>query len=143
MLTKYEQIIDGYKTWYPNLHSRTVECRPSGYYTILVTLDDGSKMEYSSFDNTIRDVTKLYIRDESGAVDETVWRKEFGHRLRTTMTEKCMNQERLADLIGVSRQMMSRYVRGTSTPSGYTLTRLSEVLGCDVRELTRFGYIEN
>lgn len=141
MLTKYIQIIDDYKTWYPNLHSRTVEYRPSGYYTILVTLDDGSKMEYNSFDNTIRDVTKLYIRDESGAVDEAVWRKEFGYRLRTMMTEKGMNQERLAELIGVSRQMMSRYVRGTSTPSGYTLTRLSEVLGCDVRELTRFGYI--
>lgn len=141
MLSKYEQIINDYQTWYPNLHGRTVECRPSGYYTILVTMDDGSKMEYNSFDNTIRDVTNLYSRGESGNIDESAWRKEFGHKLRTAIAERGLNQERLADLIGVSRQMMSRYIRGTSTPSGYTLTRLSEALGVDVRELTRFGYI--
>lgn len=143
MLSIYEHIIDGYKTWYPNLFSQTVECRPSGRSSILVTLNDGSKLEYDSRDNTIRDVTKYFSReDDAGSIDEISWRKEFGRKLYRAIQDKGINQEMLADTIGISRQMISRYVRGNSTPSGYILSRLTEVLGCDVRELTKFGYID-
>lgn len=142
MLKRYGQIIDNYKIWYPGLYNQTIECRPSGRHCILVSLDDGTKMEYNSIDNTIRDVTKLYIRENIGSVDEEAWRKEFGHKLRRAIADRGINQERLSEMMGISRQMLTRYVRGTSTPSGYILSRLAEVLDCDVRELTKFGYID-
>lgn len=141
MLNRYEKIVDAYKTWYPGLYEQTVECRPSGRYSILVTLDDDTKMEYDSSDNTIRNVTKLYSREQAD-MDEESWRKEFGHKLRRAISDKGINQDRLSEMLGISRQMLTRYVRGTSTPSGYNLTRLCEVLDCDVRELTKFGYID-
>jgi ribosome-binding protein aMBF1 (putative translation factor) len=99
-------------------------------------------MEFNSFDHTIRDVSNLYDRNPEKGLDESAWRKEFGHKLRRVIEEKGINQEQLSGMIGISRQMLSRYVRGTSTPSGYVLTRLSEILGCDVRELTKFGYVD-
>lgn len=142
MLRKYEQIIDGYKVWHPILFSQTIECRPSGRYCILASLNDGSKIEYDSRDNTIRDVTKYYIRESIDDVDEIAWRKEFGRKLNRAIADKGINQEKLSEMMGISRQMLSRYIRGNSTPSGYVLSRLAEVLDCDVRELTKFGYID-
>ena len=142
MLRRYEQIIEDYKNWHPSLYAQTVECRPSGKHCILATLDDETKIEFNSLDKTIRDVTQLYIYDQDETLDETAWRKEFGHKLQRAITDKGMTQERLSDVSGISRQMLSRYVRGTSTPSGYILSRLVEALGCDVRELTKFGYID-
>ena len=142
MLKQYQQIVDAYKIWHPSLYEQTVECRPSSRHCILAKLDDGSRVEFNAVDNTIRDVTRFYIRETANEVDEEIWRKEFGRKLRRAIIEKGINQERLSDAIGVSRQMMSRYIRGNSTPSGYILSRLSEVLECDVRELSRFGYID-
>lgn len=142
MLKRYAQIIEDYRTWHPSLYEKTVECRPSSRYCILATLKDGSKVEFNSLDNTIRDVTRLYTYDSSKSIDEDVWRKEFGRKLQRAMTEKNVTQERLSETTGISRQMLSRYVRGTSTPSGYILSRLVDILKCDIRELTKFGYID-
>jgi ribosome-binding protein aMBF1 (putative translation factor) len=115
---------------------------PSGRFSILVTLDDGVKMEFSNLDKTIRNVSKLYDKSNAATNDEDFWRKEFGRKLRRFIAEGGMNQEQLADKIGISRQMLSRYVRGTSTPSGFTLSRLAEILKCDIRDLTTFGYLD-
>lgn len=142
MLERYEKILATYKAWHPGLYKQTVECRPSGRNSILITLDDGTRMEYNSLDNTIRNVTKLYSHEQKDVMDEESWRKEFGLKLRRAIFEKGINQDRLSEMLGISRQMLTRYVRGTSTPSGYNLTRLCEVLDCDVRELTKFGYID-
>jgi ribosome-binding protein aMBF1 (putative translation factor) len=142
MLKRYEQIIECYKIWHPSLYEQTIECRPSSRHCILARLDDGSRVEFNSINNTIRDVTKYYIRETADEVDEEAWRKEFGRKLQRAITEKGINQEKLSDMIGISRQMLSRYVRGNSTPSGYILSRLADILECDVRELTRFGYID-
>lgn len=143
MLKRYEQIIDSYKKWYPTLYDRTVECLPSGRHSILVMLNDDTKMEFDAFDNTIRNVTRLYKHEHIEAMNELAWREEFGRKLRRAIADRGINQEQLSDMLGISRQMLTRYVRGTATPSGYNLTRLCEILDCDVRELTKFGYIED
>lgn len=142
MLKRYEQIIDEYRAWHPGLYRRTVDCIPSGKYSILASLNDGSRIEYNSLDKTIRDVTRLYSHEADESLDEVAWRKEFGRKLHRAISERGMTQEQLSETTGISRQMLSRYVRGTSTPSGYILSRLVEALGCDVRELTKFGYID-
>lgn len=143
MMKRYSKMLECYEKWYPGLYSKTVECRPSGRNSILATLNDGTKVEFDSCDCTIRDVTRLYDHNHRVTeLDEEAWRKEFGRKLQRAMFDKGINQERLADRMGISRQMLSRYIRGHSTPSGYALTRLSEILECDIRELTRFGYID-
>lgn len=139
MLERYKKIIDDYKIWHPSMYEKTVECRPSGRSSILVTLNDGSKIEYESNSNTVRNVTRMYTEN---ATDEESWRKDFGQQLRKLIADKGYTQEKLSDVTGISRQMLTRYVRGNSTPSGYILTRLSDALDCDIRELTKFGYID-
>lgn len=142
MLKRYSKIVDEYKTWYPNLYSRTIECKPSGKYSILALLSDGSRVEYNFADNTIRDVTKLYNKVFVNEMNEETWRQEFGRKLRKVILDKGTTQEKLSELTGISRQMLTRYVRGNSTPSGYVLSKLTEALECDVRELIKFGYLD-
>ena len=136
-----EKIIRSYEEWYPAFFEHSVKMTMSSPYSIVVDLDDGSKIEYNSRDNTIRDVTRIHGRKNGERLDEEVWRKEFGHQLRRAMIDSGITQDQLSEMLGISRQMLSRYIHGTSTPSGYVLSQLSEVLYCDVHRLTRFGCI--
>ena len=141
MTERYLGMLSAYKLWFPNLYDKTIDCWQTGINTILATLNDGSKIEFNSQTNTMRDVTSLYSTTVS-KMDEESWRKEFGRQLRRAISDKGITQEQLSDISGVSKQRLTRYVRGQSTPSGYVLSRLSEILDCDSRELTRFGQIE-
>lgn len=137
-----EKIIKSYETWYPTFFEHSVGFSMTGIHSVLIDLKDGSKIEYNSYDNTIRDITHLYNREKDVGLDEEVWRKEFGHQLRRAIVDRGITQDQLSEMTGVSRQMLSRYIHGTSTPSGYIISRLSEVLDCDVHKLTRFGCVE-
>jgi ribosome-binding protein aMBF1 (putative translation factor) len=137
---KYEIMINSYKTWFPSLYEKTIKCTPRSKYSIVAELEDGTRMEFDGVHNTVRDVTCHY--DPNQTVDEDAWRKEFGYRLREAMIDRGINQEMLSDLSGISRQMITRYVRGHSTPSAYTIDRLARILKCDVRDLTRFDCAE-
>lgn len=137
-----EKIIRSYEEWHPAFFEHSVNMVMNGAYSIVVELDDNSKIEYNARDNTIRDVTHIYNRNPGERLEEESWRKEFGHQLRRAMTDAGITQDQLSEETGISRQMLSRYIHGTSTPSGYILSRLSEVLNCDVHRLTRFGCTE-
>lgn len=142
MINRYSDLVVRYEKWFPSLYAKTVECVPCSKHRILAYLNDGTKMEYSALDNSVRDVTRAYDTTSSVYNNEEEWRKEFGYRLRTLIAEKGMSQEELSDISGISRQMLTRYVRGYSTPSGYNLARLAAILGCDMTYLTRFNYID-
>lgn len=135
---QFARMIKNYELWHPAFFERSVDYVMTGPHSILVDLEDNSKIEYNDYDNTIRDVSHIYGRDFNSALEETTWRKEFGHQLRRAIIDRGITQEDLSDLSGVSRQMLSRYIHGLSTPSGYVLSRLSEILECDVRKLTTF-----
>lgn len=141
MLRSVERNIESYKMWFPQFYEKTDECIPCGRYTLLIILNDGSKLEFNSMDNTIREVTRYYEPNAVMNFEETDWRKEFGRRLRKAIASRGINQDRLSELIGISRPMLSRYVNGTSTPSSYILNRLATILDCDVRELSDFNYM--
>ena len=53
----------------------------------------------------------------------------FGEKLHRLRREKGMSQEALAGKLGVSRQAVSRWERGTARPDTANLARLAQVLG--------------
>ena len=54
---------------------------------------------------------------------------EFAGRLRTAMLKKHLTQADISDAVGVSRQVVCRYVNGLSAPSYPTLIALCKTLG--------------
>ncbi|MCL2235168.1 MAG: helix-turn-helix domain-containing protein [Defluviitaleaceae bacterium] len=53
----------------------------------------------------------------------------FNEKLQILRKQKGMSQEQLAEMVGVSRQSVSKWETGESTPDLSTLVRLSEIFG--------------
>ena len=66
----------------------------------------------------------------------------FGQRLRQLRREKNITQERLAETIGVSVDLISNIERGVNAPSFETLEKLAETLDVPVKELFDFSGLE-
>lgn len=58
----------------------------------------------------------------------------FSRNLKRMMKEDHMKEEYLADEIGISRSMVSRYVNGQSMPSFLTVVKIADVLFCSLDE---------
>lgn len=58
----------------------------------------------------------------------------FSRNLRRMMKEDHMKEECLADEVGISQSMISRYVNGQSMPSFLTVVKIADVLFCSLDE---------
>lgn len=61
----------------------------------------------------------------------------FGSNLRHHRKAKTLTQEALAEVVGVSAEMISKIERGIAAPSFQTIEKLADVLG--VPEVVFFG----
>lgn len=141
MAADNERVIAEFRLWYPTFYERTVEHVAVGYHSLLAVLDDGTKLEFSSLDNTIKDVTRTYDPEFNNNMTDDEYRNEFASRLKSVMRDRSIKQEQLADTIDVSRQIMSRYVNGKAVPKTPVIRRIARALDCDVRYLIDFDYI--
>mgnify|MGYP002509153563 CR=1 FL=1 len=136
-----DRVIDDFKRWYPLFYERSVKRIPIGFHLLLVVLEDGTKLEFSSIDNTLRDVTRTYDLEFNDHMSDDEYRVALGDRLKALMKDRAIKQETLADMVGISRQIMSRYVNGRTTPNVHIARRMARVLDCDIREIIDFDYI--
>lgn len=58
----------------------------------------------------------------------------FSRNLRRMIKEDHMKEEYLANEVGISRSMISRYVNGQSMPSFLTVVKIADVLFCSLDE---------
>ena len=56
----------------------------------------------------------------------------FSRNLRQMMKEDHMKEEYLADEVGISQSMISRYANGQSMPSFLTVVKIADVLFCSL-----------
>lgn len=96
----------------------------------LITMGDGTKLIYDDIAQTIR-----RLPENSNEMSDHQISHEFGVRLRKIMTRRNINQSELANRIGVTQGMVSRYINGYSAPSFRTVDRMAKALGCSVEEL--------
>lgn len=136
-----EKVVESYKMWFPNFYERTTDYHIIGYSLLLVTLKDGTKLEYCSLDNSICDVTKFYNPEFTENISESEWRKMFGHRLKVLLHDRNIKHETLAEMLNISKVMVSKYINGTATPSSFNMRRIAKYLGCIASDLIDFDYI--
>lgn len=58
----------------------------------------------------------------------------FSRNLKRMMKEDKMKEEYLANEVGISRSMVSRYVNEQSMPSFLTVVKIADVLFCSLDE---------
>lgn len=75
-------------------------------------------------------------------ITEKEWRKIFSRRVKERVYNLDINQNELADKIGVTPAAISRYLRGARTPRVDVIVKMSRVLDCSTDYLINFGYVK-
>ena len=130
MKEKYERLIERFKNYYPYLYEQVIDWWPSGRMDITVKLEDGLLFEYSSADNTIRK-----INSDNNVKDSETLRKEIGRNLQKVILTRGIPQSHIAEKVGITEAMLSRYIHGTSMPGVDKLYSIAAVLGCRVADI--------
>ena len=106
-----------------------LDARMVNEYDVLFTFKDGRKI--------IIDSQTYYHRemypDDYEFTDEQ-YRKEFGRRLRTIMRRKGINQEELANCLGTTQTVISRYITGDAMPDCVRTKRIANILNCSTED---------
>lgn len=134
---KYEGMLNQFEQYYPTMAARTIDWWASGRMSITVKLSDGTLFDYSPMDNSIR-----RVRVDEYETDETVIRKEFGSNLQKLIPFSGMSKSELAEKVGITNAMLSRYISGKSMPSVSKAYHIAKAIGCRIDELFDSTYIE-
>lgn len=135
---KYEKILNQFELYYPNFYEQAVDWWASGRASIGVKLNDGSVLDYNHFDNSIRFIQiNTYIED-----DEESRKKAFGHNLQKMIPFTGMTKGEIAEKLGITNAMLSRYLRGTTMPSADKAHQIARLIGCSTDELFDDTYMD-
>ena len=136
---KWDRIYRNFKLEFPLIEEEVMDWWPSGWQEITVKLGNGNRISYDDIKGLARnlkpDSNPLTISDED-------WCIYFSRKLREKMYMNNVDNQTLADALGVSRPMVSRYLNGHSTPSIIVLHKMARFLDCSLSELTEFPDID-
>lgn len=127
---KYASTLKQFELYYPKLYERAVDWRSSGPISVIVELSDGTAYDYDPMDNSIRQVI-----NNGFYADDDMSRRAFGANLQKMIPYSGLNKSEFAEKVGITNAMLSRYIRGNSTPSVLTARKIAIALGCTVEEL--------
>ena len=78
---------------------------------------------------------RTYIRSKDVRQEKSVVKKSLGEAIKAYRVERNMTQEFVAESLGVSRQAVSKWEKGTSDPSTSNLLALTKLYGVSAEEL--------
>lgn len=122
--------IEQFKLDNPFIGKKIVGYYKSGPIWLTIELDDGRKILYDYLFDMSR-----YLPENSYDMTEEEFNIEFGLRLKGLMLNRRITQNQLADILGVSQGLISKYINGKINPDFYTLRRMSKILRCSVKDL--------
>lgn len=105
-------------------------------WDLLITFKSGRKVLYDIYTGYYKNVYYGNINE----LTEEQERKEFAYRLRSLMGRKWITQEQLAETVGLTQAMISRYVRGEAIPSAIVLRKISKALDCSMDDFFDKNY---
>ena len=80
---------------------------------------------------------RTYIKSKEVRQESAVVKKILGETIKAYRMERNMTQEFVAESLGVSRQAVSKWEKGTSDPSTSNLLALAKLYGVSAEELLR------
>lgn len=98
-------------------------------FEILFEFKNGDKAVYDRMMNGHRG---FYPKDH--VLTDEEWKYSFKTRLYKIMKHRGMTQEELAEAVGTSQTMITRYINGHCVPSVVMLAKLARALNCSVDE---------
>lgn len=96
-------------------------------YEILFEFKNGKKYVYDSMLHNFRG----FYPDGYELTDDE-WKRSFKMRLYEIMKHRRITQEELAEKVGTSQVMISRYMTGRCVPSIVMLAKIARALRCSI-----------
>lgn len=125
-----------FKQTYPNLIKRGTSYEPYYKNSMIVRIPTVGKLIYDKIDNK---VTWL----EHGEDNEELRRREkerrpelyeqFRYIVEHYLRDNRMTHQQFADLVGVSRQSLSKYLNGDAIPKISTMKRICKTINIDIQ----------
>lgn len=131
-ITEYGKLYN-FRLYFPFIYEDAKEIFDLNPIELLVERNNGSKLIYNEFHNSIR-----YIPKDPHNMNEDEYRSEFKYRLLSCMERYHMSQGMLSEVTGISQSILSRYMNGVSIPSFQNLDKIAKALGCSMDE---FRYV--
>lgn len=72
-------------------------------------------------------------------MSELEWMDIFGDNLKSLLEEQWMSQQELADVTGISKSTISRYINKQCMPSVAALVNIAYALNCEIDDILYFG----
>jgi len=120
----------------PSIEENDVEeARMVNDYDLFVKLKNGDKYVYDTFTGYFRGI----IDSEQRKSREKL-KNEFRICLRTLINRRHITQDDLADLLGLSRATVNRYVNGDTIPDFITVQEIATILNFPLDEFTYRKY---
>ena len=124
------QIFQNLKRMYPFLYNQMESYVMLNNYDIHIKLKDGSTVLYDDFDKSFR---QLPMNSREMTAEQC--KIEFSSRLYRLMRRKCITQEALSEMTGITQPLISSYINGKTLPGFYNVDKIAKALGCSVDEL--------
>lgn len=96
-------------------------------FDLFMKFKDGRKTVFDTFEYTF-----TAMRYGTNDLTDEQYKKEFSVILRKMMKRRFISQGELAERVGTSQQMISRYTNGDSMPSFPMMIKLAKALRCTV-----------
>ena len=113
-----------------------IDIREVNDWDILIEFANGTRCLIDKLSGFHKNV----IHNNIDELSEEYENKEFAYRLRTIMSSRFITQEELAERVGTSQVMISRYVSGKSMPSISMGRKIAKALRCSLDDFFDKNY---
>ena len=110
---------------------RITRCWEYGDMDLIIELDNKRLMFYEFGTTIFREIRLL---DGSSEPTEDQWKKTFGYNLSEMMWRGKFSRNELAEAVGLSEAILSKYVNGKAIPRFHIVERLARTLNCSVND---------
>lgn len=135
---EFDSLEESYLAVYPWSDATIEEWNELNDWTVIATMRNGRSYLYDDISRHLREV--IPIRDGLDLTDEE-WSMGFAQRLQNQIYRSRTTQGRLADAVGITDTMMSRYITGRAIPRAQIVYRMAQALDCTVDDIMPKDYI--
>lgn len=138
-LTKsYDIPIDDFKHRFSAIFNRMESFEELDDTRVYINLNSGRTLLYDSLYHTYFNIKRF---DDIYELTEEEYRLGFSELLKKQLRRNMMSQRDLAMELGVSSNMVSRYINCTAMPSSIVFCKMLRVFNCTAEDLTPKDYV--
>ena len=127
MKASWDSIFEDFRRTYPSVWRRGTVFQPYGFMTILIIVPGVGKFKYEYYGKHLITIEEFEDKEAKrwDRIDERERRIiEMKEDLPRIMRERNLTQQDVADLSGVSRESINKYLSGRKSPKLSTLEKI-------------------